>query len=57
MVAKFGVKITLMAEEPNSLSVCQLANDVYHPGHFFVDQFFYQVISISCLKRRVWFPK
>ena len=31
-MAKSGAKITLMAEEPNSLSVCQLASNVYDRG-------------------------
>src|SRR5215469_6597855 len=32
MVVKSGAKITLMAEEPSFLSVCQLASNVYDRG-------------------------
>ena len=51
MAVKSGAKITLMVEEPNSLSVCQLPSTVSHPGYFSVDQFFdrgfYQAVLLD----------
>ena len=52
-MVKSGAKITLMAEEPNSLSVYQLSSIVSHPGYFSVDQFFDQGFFLSSSPVRI----